>query len=65
MFGIPAGELPLSVVRLFCKATFQRELDQEAGLGFTLPADIGDLDPGITALDLRGRNLIGDKHFMQ
>ena len=31
----------------------------KAGPGFTLPADIGDLDPAITELDLTYSNLIG------
>ena len=32
-----------------------------AGPGFTLPADIGDLDPAITAMDLSNCNLKGLK----
>ena len=57
----PAGDLPLPVIALFC--SIQRDENsfnlRDAGPGFTLPANIGDLDPAITELDLRGCNLTG------
>jgi len=56
-----AGDLPLPVVRLL---SFMRRKGKfvdmrRAGPGFTLPANIGDLGPGITELDLGECNLIG------
>ena len=60
---ILVGELAVSLLCLISKATSchaDQNLQQGAGAGFTLPANIGDLDPAITVLDLRGRNLIGD-----
>ena len=56
-----AGELPLPVVRLLSSMRHNgKSVDRKgAGLGFTLPANIGDLDPDITELNLSGCNLIG------
>ena len=57
----PTGDLPLPVVRLL---SFMRlhgmfpDLAQTSP-GFTLPANIGDLDPAITELVLRRCNLTG------
>ena len=71
--GPSAGELPLSVVHRFSALRCTQEgrgigqsgdpriLDLEAaGPGFTLPANIGDLDPAIRALILSNCNLIGN-----
>ena len=57
----PAGDLPLPVVRLFCSMRCdEKEINlQAAGPGFTLPDNIGDLDPVITDIDLSECNLIG------
>lgn len=44
------GELPLSVVRLL--SNLKRKYMGHFDPGFTLPANIGDLDPAITELDL-------------
>jgi hypothetical protein len=55
------GNLQVPVVRLLyamrcdAKPIYLRD----AGPGFTLPANIGDLGPGITELDLGECNLIG------
>ena len=52
------GELPLPVVRLLSRLRTSVHL-KESGLGFTLPANIGDLGPGITILSLSNCNLKG------
>ena len=57
----PTGDLSLPVVRLL---SFMRRKGKflnlrDAGPGFTLPANIGDLDPDIRELDLRECNLTG------
>jgi len=61
-----AGDLPLPVVRLLSSMRYQVNfLDLiESGPGFTLPANIGDLDPDITELHLRDCNLIGTVYFV-
>ena len=58
------GPLALPVVRLLCllRNNEASHLDLcGAGPGFTLPADIGDLDPAITELELSECNLTGLK----
>ena len=57
----PAGELPLPVVRLLASMRCVGKVVsmKRAGPGFTLPANIGDLDPAVTKLSLRECNLIG------
>ena len=62
----PTGDLSLPVVRLL---SFMRRKGKflnlrDAGPGFTLPANIGDLDPDIRELDLRECNLIGAVCFV-
>ena len=60
---ILVGELAVSLLCLISKATSyhaDQNLQQRAGAGFMLPANIGDLDPSITVLDLRRRNLTGN-----
>ena len=60
-----AGELHVPVVRLFsalrlrCCSQVMLELEG-VGPGFTLPANIGDLDQEITQLNLSGCNLTGN-----
>ena len=58
-----SGVLPLSVVSLISSMRCSRDCEgvcvEEAGPGFTLPANIGDLDPAITRLDLGHCNLTG------
>ena len=54
----------MPVVRLFSRL-FGESIDlEDAGLGFTLPANIGDLDPGTTELNLSNCNLIGALTFL-
>ena len=58
----PAGDLPLPVVRLLSSMrSCDRKLVnvEDAGPGFTLPENMGDLGPAMTVLDLRNSNLIG------
>ena len=56
-----AGVLHLPVVRLFSSCNGRLGLDViKAGPGFSLPANIGDLDPAITDLNLSNCNLIGN-----
>ena len=58
-----AGDLPPAVVLLFSAVRSRVGgclLLKDAGPGFTLPADIGDLGPAITRLDLSGYELIGN-----
>ena len=50
--------MPLPVVRLFSNKMCRIDL-QDAGPGFTLPANIGDLGPEITQLNLSQCNLTG------
>ena len=58
-----AGDLPLPVVHLLSsmkRIYILKIVDlANAGRGFTLPANMGELDPAITELDLRGCNLTG------
>ena len=56
------GELPLPVVELIASMRCNgKDVDMEkAGPGFTLPADIGDLDLSISDLILYGCNLTGE-----
>ena len=61
------GELPVSALRLISEKRTtsyhpDQILQQRAGPGFTLPANIGDLDPSITLLDLRRLNLKGNSN---
>ena len=71
------GELPLPVVHLLADMRLI-DLDEfgnvphdydmaeirmgDAGPGFTLPADIGDLDPAINELDLKYLGLTGGRN---
>ena len=67
MFPPISGDLPLSVVRLFSSSQLTDEFSpgdknlrlKNSGPGFTLPADISDLDPAISKLDLCCCNLSG------
>jgi hypothetical protein len=61
-----AGELPLPFVRLLSTMRVIQQTDssffanlEDAGPGFTLPANIGDLDTTVTVLDLSYCNLTG------
>ena len=53
------GELPLPVLHLFSRLSGSIRLLSKSGPGFTLPANIGDLDPNLTFLNLGGCNLAG------
>ena len=52
-----AGDLPLPVILMLSSRGCNLK---GAGPGFTLPVEIGDLDPGITKLNLRWFNLTGN-----
>ena len=56
-----SGELPITVVKLF--SAMRRKnlglLIDDIGPGFTLPSKMGDWDPSLTTLDLRGCKLLG------
>ena len=57
----PAGDLPPAVVLLFSTVRSRvggRLLLKDAGPGFTLPPNIGDLGQAITRLDLSAYELI-------
>lgn len=56
-----AGELPLEVIELVSRMLSRRHTVrmEEAGPGFTLPANIGALNSAITALNLERCCLIG------
>ena len=57
----PAGDLPLPVLRLLSSMRHNgKSVDLKgAGPAFTLPANIGDMDPAIKELDLGECNLTG------
>ena len=62
-----AGELPVPVIRLIAnihsnggtKSVTFPGLTNKSTMGFTLPENVGDLGPDITALDLSACNLAG------
>ena len=60
------GELPLPVVNLLSsmRSSDGKNFElKESGPGFILPADIGDLGPGITILNLSDGNLKGKLNY--
>ena len=60
----PPGEVAVSVLsRLVAPHTFDQPLSdglENAGSNFVLPANIGNLNPAITGLNLKNRRLIGN-----
>jgi hypothetical protein len=60
-----AGELPLAIVALVARMrsphrTTVTQVDLSANMGFTLPQDIGNLDPSIRSVNLARCALTGD-----